>query len=275
MRKWCFVLINLGLLLCSCASKEQLASMKSDFDIQIKEVKGTKVRFSITPENEYAYYVYGVINEDTPQFDASDADLIEEQLNILNDMYDIYLHEGQVSVSFTDVFCFRGPHELTSVDLSPGKDHLLLVFQIDPKTQKSIGELHKVPFRTKDIDYTDLSFDFEWCGDTLRIYPSKNDVAYFWDYENTQVIDNEYGSPYHYYYSLVDMYEKYGFMDSLTDKGMTEWVFPRDDKSLMEGEQCDMILAAYGDGEIRSKATILRFTWRKGRSVVDEYFGEF
>lgn len=270
MRKIILLLCLLVPLLAAC-SKEQISSRPCGFDVQITELKGTKVRFTITPTNPEAYYTFSLIAEDEDAYKLSGEALVASQMELVKEMYDLFGRFGRQDVKFADSFCYKGRTEQSEMYLSRDMSYKLVVFQVNPWKIEALDGSEEVLFRTLNPKIIDLDFDLQFSGDTLRIHPSNPDQTYVWDYETREIIDEEYGAPLFYYYSLMDMYEQYGFMEGVLCKGDMEWIFPLNDAGMPAGKEWYLILSGYQDGEVNSEETVVAFTWEPGQSVMTEW----
>lgn len=269
MRRLILLLSCIVPLLAAC-SKEQISSRPCDFDIKITELKGTKIRYTVTPSNPEAYYVCRLVAEFDEEYRLSGKQLVDSEMETLKQMYSFFVDFGRQTHNFSDAFCFRGRTEQVEMYLTRNMAYKLVIFQVNPWKVEALGEPEEVYFQTVNSRVIDLDFDLEFSGDTLRIHPSLPGQTYIWDYEERDIIEAEYASPLVYFYSLLDMYEQYGFSDSVVNKGDDEWVFPSDDAAMPAGKEWYLILAGYQDGDINSGETLVRFTWSPGASAITE-----
>lgn len=266
------LLLSLIVPMLAACSKEQISSRPCDFDVEITELKGSKIRFTITPSNPEAYYTFALIAGDEPMYEISGEPLIARQMTILKEFYDLFGRFGRKNASFADSFCYKGRTEQAELFLSRDMPYKLAVFQVNPWKMEGMGTPEEVFFRTLNPKIIDLDFDLQFSGDTLRIHPSDPERTYVWDYESKEIVDDEYGSPLIYYYTLMDMYEQYGFMESVLCEGDFEWVFPRDDEGMPAGKDWYLILSGYKDGEVDSEETLVLFNWEPEQSCIKEWF---
>jgi len=254
------------LLLAGCASqKDKFNPDPCSFDIKITELKGTRIKFTITPEDEYACYAFGIVNSYDPRFNGSAAELAEDQINWMNEAYELMSSYGDFSSSFMDIMCYRGPRNLSLDDLVSDTEHKIIFIQVNPQTHSLIGTPQVVQFRTKQVvKNTGLTFDISFEGDKVIIVPSDPDATYYWDYDNKLLIEDRYITPGIYFKKLIYMYEDYDFMNNILSKGRDEWEFAVDDPEMVEGETCTLVVAGYENGEINTDLTILDFIYRKG-----------
>lgn len=264
------------LLLTACllsllgCSKEQISSRPCSFDVNLTSVKGNKVHFTITPSNPEAYYTYSLEWEGGDGYGLYGSVLMEYEMEKVMELYDLYKYYDGEQLDFADVFCYQGTTERTQMFLDRNTNYKLVVFQVNPWKREGIGYPREILFRTADYKLVDLHFDLQFQGDTLHIHPSDPDVHYLWDYETVEIIESEYASPFNYFYKLADMYEQYGFLETVYSQGDEEWVFPRDDAGMPEGQNWYLILAGYQDGDLNSDETLVKFTWSPGESHIVE-----
>lgn len=267
MKKILTVLLPVLLLVSACGKKEKLPGDPCSFMVRVDKVGGTKVWFTITPDNPNAYYTFGLVNSYADGFDDSPSEMAAMQIKWMNDVYGNLDIQGQNLGSFADVFLYTGTRELKETTLAEDTDHKLFVMQVDPDKRTIIGETAMIPFRTKQVEKTGLSFELKFSADKLEIIPSDDRLSYFWDYDDTAVIEEEYYTPSMYFYYLTDMYEEYDFMDHMVNAGPCEWVFSRDDNTLDEGDLCTLAIGGYADGEINTAVTIVDFIYHRDRPI--------
>lgn len=255
-------IIAAALAMVAC-SKDMSEAIGCKLDIHVDWVRGSKAQFTITSSDKNACYVYGKINSTHPYFSLPDEDLVEFQLGWMEKEYQSRLAEGSIA-NFADLFAVKGTRTLRETQLADDMDWAFIVFQINPETHKPIGPLHKEYFHTLPIPKVDLSFTIEHSGDAMRIIPSNDRDTWFWEYESWQRMVGIYGSPYYFYYTLLDMYDQYGFLYSQLCHGEEEWVFSRDDRSIKEDEMYTMCISGCADGEITTEVFYLDFTIHEG-----------
>lgn len=258
--------LGLAVLLAAGCSKEKMVTKPCAFDIKIEWVKASKAQFTITPDNPDATYYYSVMAADDDVLGSwTDEELIFWHLKWTTDAHDGLAREGKDVYPFDHMFCYKGARTIKERYLTSGMDWYLLVFQVNPKTRESIGPLYKVPFSTPPIHRVDLSFTIHSQGNRFTIIPSDQEQTWFWEYETESKIVDVYDSPYFFFYNIIDMYEEYNFLDHLLCRGNEEWVLPRDDRSIKEGEKYTMSLSAISDGEICSDLYYVDFIYENGR----------
>lgn len=269
MRK--IILLAACLLTLAACSKEQLSSRPCEFGVEITELKGDKIRFTINPSNPEAYYAYKLEPDYWDPYYMTGEELLREEMEQLITRYNMFDLDKKPNVDFADAFCYQDEAELVELFLDRRTNYKLVVFQVNPWKQEGLGTPTEVYFRTPDIEFVDLNFALEFEGDVLRIHPSDPSVTYYWDYEDVEIIENEYNTPINYYHTLIDMFEQYGFMDTLVSLGDEEWNFPLDDPTVPTDKEWYLILASYQNGEINSEETIVKFTWNPGTSSLIEW----
>lgn len=267
MRKLLLHILPVLAILSGCTNKEKMALDTCSFDVRVQKVGGTKVWFSITPSNPYAYYAFGLVSSYSDVYDASMAELSQMQIEWMRQVYDNYVYSEEDVPGFSDVFLYRGPREMRETLLARDTDHKLVVMQVDPVKRTVIGETAMVIFHTLPVEDVDLGFSLSFAADTLRITPSDNSLSYYWDYDSTELMYQEYLTPQYYFYFLADMYESYDFMGNLLNRGPVEWVFSRDDKTIEEGGQYTLLIAGYADGEYNTAYTRVDFIYHKDRPI--------
>ena len=261
-------------LLWGCTAREIVVSRPADLELKIEEVTGTKVVFSVTSSNENACYTYFTMSGEHPDFSLSERDAAEEFLRYLEETWEGGREKEDESFSqpegrFSDFALFRGSRTLKQAFLSSGTDFKLLLFQVNPKTHEIIGEIHSEQFRTRDVTMTPLEFSFYVENRTLFIVPSDPERTYFWATDREARILDNYDSAYEYLYSLIDMYENYGFVERMLSKGTVKVEFDRD--QLWEGATYWATAIGYADGEINSTEGIGLFVSRAGYLMEDQH----
>lgn len=270
MRKFILLLSCIVPLLAAC-SKEQLSSQPCSFDVKITEIKGTKMRFTITPSNPEAYYTYRLLADYEEAFKLTGQTLLDNQMEFLLGLFDLFGEYENKNHDFADIFCYRGTTNQVEMMMERERTYKLVVFQVNPWKKEGLGLPKEVLVTTPNPRTIDLSFQLEFHGDTLRIHPSDAEATYFWGYESKEIVVEEYVSPVIYFYSVIDMYEQYGFMNSMLSKGDVEWVFPRDDNGIPAGREWYLMAAGYHDGDINSDDTVISFTWSPGESRITDW----
>lgn len=260
-------ILPLFLLLLSCGKPEKLPTDVSSFTLQVAKVTGTKVWFDITTDNPNAYYSFGLVDSSADGYNLPANEMAQLQLQLMDVIYDAFSPLGENVGSFSDVFLYKGNRELKETELKADTEYKLFLMQVDPDTRRLIGNAMAATFRTKAIEMVDLDFEVVFHPDAVEIIPSNDQLTYYWDYEETEIIKDKYYLPENFFYDLVDVYEEYDFIDNMLDIGPAEWVFSRDDKAIEEGERYTLVIAGYGKGEINSGYTIVDFIYHKNDPI--------
>ena len=264
MRKLLYLCLA-GLVTLGC-SKEKMVTSACDFELKVDWVKGSRAQFSVTPAIEGATYAYIVISDDHSQYGRNDTEIIAYQMNWLRTIYSDLQKEGDVSGSFSDICCFKGPRTIKSKFLSSDKDYELLVFQVNPETDQPIGPLYTCAFHTKPIPKVDLGFTVRYQDNMFYIQPEDKTVRWFWEYELDDKIQDVYDDPFIFLYEIIDMYDEYGFLEHALCLGDQSWELPRDDRSIKEGASYTLALSACTtEGEICSYVMYAGFTFQNGK----------
>jgi hypothetical protein len=262
MRK--FAIACLASMLVIGCTKEKIVTTPCGFDLSVDSVKGSKVQVTITPENQNACYICVFTSEGQPQYSMTDNEQVDFQLGWMEEIYQGKKNSGAIA-SFADLFCFKGTRTIRETQCLDDTGYRLIVFQINPETHKAIGPVYKADFRTLPIPKSDLGFKVQYGGDKLCIVPSNNTDTWFWEYEKASKLTGIYGSPFLFYYSVIDMYDQYGFLENQLCKGPDEWVFSRDDRSIKEDVAYTLCVSGCADGEITTEVYYVDFTIRNGQ----------
>ncbi len=257
----CAVLLFLG-----CSSREVLVTKAVDLGFEIEQVTGTKIIFTVNPDNQDASYIFCCIPEEHPDYELSDRDAALHHLDYLNRVSE-KMTGGEVALSFSDNFCYRGSRRLKIDRLSRNTLFRILIFQVNPKTHAIIGNVISEQVRTKDVPMKPLSFTITGKEKTLFISPSDPELTYFWSFDRVARIEDNYDNTYSFLYYLLDMYEDYGFAEHVLSKGDIRYQLPPN--QLWEGEEYCICAIGYEDGEIISDETEWRFIYRNG-SIIPE-----
>ena len=266
MRK-SFILSVFALLLAACTGKEIIITDPVDLNFKLEEVQGSRVIFSMDPANPDACYSYGIIHHSVEeQYNMGDRELAEYFISIDKLSYETRKEYGEILGSFTDFSCYRGERTLRETNLRPDSDYRLLVYQVNPKTYEVLGKpvstlVHTLPIASEDLDFT-----FQVQGEKLTIIPSDPSRTYYWDYDlQTRIYDN-YMSPFAFYYSLLDMFDEYGFMQEVYSKGTEVYDFASD--RLVDSEVYILVASACEDEEITSQVTQLTFLYKNNELTI-------
>ncbi len=260
-----FILLLTALV--SCTNK---AEQPADVKLNLEYVGGSRARFSVAVSNMDAIYTFLNMGEHSDNFHQPDDVAARHEIARMEESYEeakALMTDNKWS-NFTDFFFFRGSRQFTMNSLTPDTDFRFVIFQIHPKTHQLIGEPLSIDYHTKPVAERDLNFDLSFDGDVLTIVPSDDHLTYFWDYENEDIVKETYFFPNNFTYSLVGMYQEYGFLDSELSKGTDTWDFTAQDNTLNEGERCILVIAGCEDGEFTTDVKALLFRYQKGNIEV-------
>jgi hypothetical protein len=260
------LILALGLLsLLSCSEKLVVVTTPVNMRLTVDEVKGTKVIFTISSDNPEAYYSYTLWNDTGGSLDG----LIEHLTSMAEEDYQQRMKNEAIKIaSFADLNCFRGTRTIRATRLTPDSDFLLLAFQLNPETHEVIGPILSEKIHTPPVEEKPLEFQFLFEGKTITIIPSDPNRSYYWAFDSQQVMYDNYLWPFGWFYSLVDMYEQYDFMDNLTTRGKVVYNAGRD--SFKEGEMYSVLAVAYEDGEMTSGYVEASFKYLNGVLTAEE-----
>lgn len=257
-------IILIALALVSCANKEE---QPAEFKLNLEFVGGSRARFSVAASNMDAVYTFVHLDKNSEDFDAPANVAARNEIARMESSYasirEYGLDNGLWS-DFTDFFFYRGSRQFTMDSLSPDMDFRFILFQINPKTHQLIGEPLNIDYHTKPVPQRELTFELSFEGDILTIVPSDNNLTYFWDYENEDIVLETYFFPGNYAYSLVGMYQEYGFLDTELSKGKDTWDFSAQDDTMTEGENCLLVIAGCEDGEFTTDIKVIQFCYHQG-----------
>ena len=262
MRK--LVIACLALAMMAGCAKEKLVTEPCGFDVKVNWVKGSRVEVTITPDNNLAYYSYGVMaEEDYVRF--TESEVIDIQLEWMTSGYSAEGTGKKPSCTFADMYFYQGERTIRITELTTGQDYRLLVFQLNPETNKVVGPLYKVPFQTLPVEKKPMSFRIECSGSRFVIIPEDQERTWFWEYERDARIFDQYGSPAHFFTSIIDMYYEYDFLQHLISKGAEGWLLPDDDRSIREDEPYTLAVSGCSsDGELTSDLYYADFVYHQG-----------
>ena len=253
-------ILVLSLLLFAGCQKEELRP--TEIKVKVETVTGTRVRFTVAPTNPHAYYGYIIINANDGSYDNSLTEICKEEIELMEDAYANF--EG---ASFLDVFFYRGSRQFSIGALYDDIDYKLIVFQINPKTHELIGEPISTSFHTKPVPARDLHFDISSEGDVISITPSDDNLSYVWQYEESDMIYHQYGAATSYLYSVVGMYQEYGFLDYYYFTGPSELDLLHEN-NMEDGTQYTLVICGCEEGELTSVSTIVKFIYHPGNIQV-------
>lgn len=246
-------LIVLSLFLLAGCQKEELLPV--EIKVEVESVTGSRARFTVAPANSRAYYSYVLLSRNDENYDKPAVSICNDEILWMEECLQ-YFENG----SFTDAFCYQGNRQLTMKMLASDMDFKFIVFQINPKTHKLIGEPVVIEFHTNIIPQRDLHFQVDFVADELHITPSDDNLTYFWDYDETDMIYDTYNGAANYLYSLAGMYQEYGFMDYYYYKGPCVWYLSLED-DIIDGTEYTLVIAGCEDGEFTTETTIVKFRY--------------
>ena len=258
-----YSIIALLVLLTSCA-----ANHKGDcqFTIKIDKVGATKATVTIEPSDPSAYYISNFLSEEMDYYTWKDQDNVKFQLDFIQEMMQAAAEFSKTDIDFASFCCYQGQKEDKIYYLTPDTSYKIIVFQVDPQTRESVGTPVSVTFHTNTIEKSSITFQFKWEADKLTITPSNND-EYFWDFEEKDVILDEYPSVETYFLDLTFFYEDYDFMPAMTNRGQVEYVFSEEHPGIDEGDHCCLAIGGYSSesGEVTTDITTLEFIYHKDK----------
>lgn len=259
----CLAALLAALVLAGCTAKEIIVATPVDLGVEIRSVTGTKVNFQVTAGNQDACYIYFTLSKQHLDFDIPEKEAARNYLDYLEEVYN---EQEEHIGSFADWACYRGSREVRLMHLSSGVRYKLLLFQVHPGTREIIGDVRSVIFQTPEVPMTPMDISFALKGTTLIITPSDPGCGYIWSVDRLSRINDDFGSPYFYLYSVIDMFERYGFIEALICKGPDSYEIPVE--SLWQRETYCVCAVAYDQGEITSYDYSFYFTLR-GDTVVE------
>lgn len=245
MRRFTRCLLPVLFILAGCTGKDIRITEPVNLNLKIDRVKANKVAFTVTCNDPNAQYTYAIqCLDDNPAVAAmSKRELAEYILSLEKQDYEV--RDGYIGfqANLVDVTCFRGSRSLKYNHLAPDTNFRLIVFQVNPDDFTPLGDILTEDFRTRSIEKADLSFTFSLEGTVLTITPSDNGLSYYWDYESEDRIYDDYMGPENYFFSIVDMYEDYGFMKNVVLRGPVSYDLSKD--KLKEGVRYIVVAAGY------------------------------
>ena len=258
-----FTLLALALcLLVSCQKYRD--DVAAEFKVEMNTVSGTRARFTVGARNPRAFYTYCLVSQD-------DENYKQDPLSFCRDMV-VRMEEGMSymeDASFTDVFCYRGSRQFT-LSLQSDKDFKIYIFQLHPRTHEILGDVIVEAFHTRPVPRRDLHFEFQVEGDVLTIIPSSDEYTYYWDYEETAVINANYGFPLSFLEETITMYDEYGFLENMYSQGRETWNFTLNDNTLRPGEEDTLLICGCENGDITSGHVEVYFRYNPGQVEILE-----
>ena len=143
---------------------------------------------------------------------------------------------------------------------------LLLVLPCSAQTPPR----HEVRLGWGDMLFETMVFH----ASSTHAYPAGKPTDYLYkenrDYGYTGHFFAEYRYHFSKLFSLGLQADFEGILETVYSQGDEEWVFPRDDAGMPEGQNWYLILAGYQDGDLNSDETLVKFTWSPGESHIVE-----
>lgn len=250
------LLIILSLILLTACKKEEL--LPTTIKVQLESVSGSRARFTVAPASSRAYYSYILLKEGEMYYNDPVTSVCNDMIKHMLDALPYFENE-----SFTDIFCFTGSRQFTMNMMDDDKDFKFIVYQINPKTYKLIGDPVVCTFHTKPVPDRDLHFDVDFDGDILTITPTDDDLTYIWEYEESELIKDIYVFTSYYLYKVVEMYQEYGFLDWMYMQGPSVWDFSLAN-NMNDGTEYTIAISGCEDGEFTTPVTVARFRYHPG-----------
>lgn len=257
MRKIAIVTGVLSLLLGACTGREILVTEPTALNVKMVEVKGSKIIFSVNPDNQDATYAYSICSEGGDLYPASFREQARTMVKLWEESeYNKELNRSS-DASFSDIYFYRGSRTIRITALQDDYNYKLAVFQIDPVTHEILGTVFGEQIHTPAVKKEDLHFTFQADGEVLTIIPSDQERIYYWDFDPVSRVYDNFFWPKSFIYNLLEMYDQYGFSDEVYSMGTEEYDFST--HHLMGGEEHIVVASACDDGEITSKVTSMFF----------------
>lgn len=246
----------LSLLLFAGCKQEEL--LPTEIKVEMESVSGSRVRFTVAPANANAYYTYLLVSEQEESFDSPAAEICQNEITYMEDAMGYFMFDD-----FMDVFFYRGSRQFNLGMLHDDMDFKFIVFQINPVTHELIGDPVVTPFHTKPAPHQYLQFQIGTEGDRMTITPSDNNITYFFQYEEDDIIYGNYTGATSYLYSVVSMYQEYGFMDWYYYTGPVEIDFSKE-SNMQDGTLYTLVICGCEESEFTTLSTIVKFRYHPG-----------
>ena len=258
------------LLLAGCTAREVNVTTPVPLNMKIEEVKGSKVIFSMDPANQDAWYSYGLVPSVAEEYKMSDMELARYYVAVNLESYENIKKETDRITTYTDMYCMRGSRTIRANYLLDNTEYRLIVYQVNPKTLEVMNNIQSTTFQTLPIEMEDMDFTFEIEDGILDITPSDPDRVYYWDFDLSVRIYDNYLRASGYFYHVLDMLDEYGFMGEMYSKGGE--LYNLKGHNLINGMDYTLVAGATKDGEITSPVTVLEFTYYdSGIKVTAQY----
>ena len=204
------------LSLVSCTKKLNPYDMTFSLAIEDEKIGYNYAWPDIIPSNNDFYYWFGAVSAEEFSKYGSDKEFISAKMKELWDEYERCTYGD---ITFETLELYRGAYFQRLSILTPDTDYYLLAFTVD-ESREPLDELHKLKFRTKTYEESDIDFELSLNGSVFTFTPSNND-SYFYDYLTAEELDDLYaGSPIAFHYFTIAEYEEYGFMTGQSDTGV-------------------------------------------------------
>lgn len=250
MKKIFFILLAVLSLAVSC-KKIDFVVGDDPFTIEVKHVYSKYVWVDIIPENNDFYYYFDVVSVEEFNKSASDAVFIRSTEEMNHRIYDFLVEGEVVSGTYEQTMLYRDavlePYYGNGTLIEPETDYYLFAYAFDVNGQ-AIEKLHKIPFRTPAEYVSDITFEVSMEGDIITVVPS-NDDQYLFDFATEKELETSYyGLPTYYFEQMIDVYEQYGFIDSMVSRGVDyDNIFDYYDK-VDDGEKIYVMVSGYDHG---------------------------
>jgi hypothetical protein len=254
--------IVLSLLLFAGCQREEL--LPTEIKVKMESLTSSRARFTVAPANPHAYYTYILVSEQEETFDKPAAEICKNEILDMEDAMAYFQNND-----FLDIYFYQGSRQFNIGSLHDDLDFKFIVFQINPKTHELLGEPVVTPFHTKPATHQYLQFQVDAEGDLMTITPSDDNITYFWQYEEDDLIYSNYGGATSYLYSIAGMYQEYGFMDWSYYSGPTVIDFSLE-SDMQDGVLYTLVICGCEEGEFTTISTIVKFRYQPGNIEVLE-----
>lgn len=239
-----FQIITAALLSVLTSCSKVIFLSKEPFTIEIPNVQSKTAWVDIVPEtNDFSYYL-GVIPVKEFEYKySSNANLCVGVDAELKASWEKYFKED---MPFSDFALCNGSYLAPFYELEPETEYYAFAFPYDDK-DRPVDKVVKVKFFTKVYKESDINFSVTLDGSQITVTPTNND-PYYWEWDDRETIENDYFTPKVFYYCCLEMYEQFGFMDTVLSQGQDgEDMAPYYEK-MNPGDQFYLVAAGYSDG---------------------------
>lgn len=252
----------LSLLLLAGCQRDEL--LPTEIKVKMESLTSSRVRFTVAPANPHAYYTYLLVSEQEENFDKPAAEICRDEILDMEDAMAYFQYDD-----FLDIFFFSGSRQFNIGALRDDLDFKFIVFQINPKTHELLGEPVVTPFHTKPATHQYLQFQVDAEGDLMTITPSDDNITYFWQYEEDDLIYSNYGGATSYLYAIAGMYQEYGFLEYNYSFGPSVCDFSLE-SDMQDGTLYTLVICGCEEGEFTTISTIVKFRYHPGNIEVLE-----